>query len=97
MMRVDYDSEADALDIRLVAFDRYERQEQVHDSYCTVGFANGRLVDIELLSPAAHLELLDAVADRYDLEGPVLLAAAKAGLAAPDRVVRLEVGVPIAA
>lgn len=96
-MRIDYDSEADALDIRLVDFDHYEHQEQVRDSYCTVGFANGRLVDIELLNPAAHLDILDAVAERYDLEGPALLAAAKAGLAAPDRVVRLEVGVPIAA
>lgn len=96
-MRIDYDSQADALDIRLVEFDRYEHQEQVHDSYCTVGFANGSLVDIELLNPAAHLDLLGVVAKRYHLEGPALLAAAKAGLAAPDRVVRLEVGVPIAA
>lgn len=96
-MRIDYDSEADALDIRLVRFDRYEHQEQVHDSYCTVGFADGRLVDIELLSPAAHLDLLEVVAERYDLDGGALLAAATAGLAAPDRVVKIEVGIPLAA
>jgi hypothetical protein len=97
MMRVDYDSQADALDIRLIRFDRYEHQEQVRDSYCTVGFAKGRLVDIELLTPAEHLDLLDIVAERYDLDAGALLAAAKAGLAAPDRVVKLEVGVPLAA
>lgn len=96
-MQVDYDSQADALDIRLIQFDRYERQEQVHDSYCTVGFAEGNVADIELLSPAAHLDLLKVVAERYGLDGGALLAAAKAGLAAPDRVVRLEVGVRLAA
>lgn len=96
-MRVDYDSQADALDIRLIQFDRYERQEQVHDSYCTVGFAEGRVADVEVLSPAAHLDLLEVVAERYDLDGDALLAAAKAGLAAPDRVVKLEVGVRLAA
>src|SRR3954454_445258 len=83
MMRVDYDSEANALDIRLFKFDRYEYQEQVQDSYCTVGFANGRLVDIELLNPATHLDLLDVVAERYDLDAGALQAAARAGLAAP--------------
>jgi len=96
-MRVDYDSEADALDIRLSEFDRYERQEQVDDGPCTVGFANGGLVDIELLTPADHLDLLEVAAARYGLDASALLAAAKAGLAAPDRVVRLEVGVRLAA
>lgn len=97
MMRVDYDSQADALDIRLIRFVRYEHQEQVQDSYCTVGFAEGRVADIELLNPAAHLDLLAIVAERYDLDQGALLAAAKAGLAAPDRVVKLEVGVRLAA
>jgi len=91
-MRVDYDSEADAIDIRLAAFDRYERQEQVDDDYCTVGFAKGRLVDVELLNPADHLDLLWVAAERYELDGQALVAAAKAGLAVPDRVVEVEVG-----
>lgn len=96
-MRVDYDSEADALDLRLSEFDRYERQEQVDEGNCTVGFANGGLVDIELLSPADHLDLLGVAAERYGLDAGALFAAAKAGLAAPDRVVRLEVDVPLVA
>lgn len=95
-MRIDYDSRADALDIRLSSFSRYERQEQVDDKSCTVGFADGRLVDIELLDPAAHLDLLEQVAARFNLDGEALLAAAKAGLAAPDRVVELKVGALLA-
>jgi hypothetical protein len=92
MMRADYDSEADALDIELTPFEHFERQEQVHDSYCTVGFSGGRLVDVKLLTPAEHLDLLAVVAERYEQDGSALLAAAKAALAAPDRVVQLEVG-----
>lgn len=96
-MRADYDSEADALDIELTRFEHFERQEPVHDSYCTVGFAGGRLVDVELLTPAEHLDLLGVVAERYGLDGAALLAAAQAALAAPDRVVKLEVAARVAA
>lgn len=96
-MRADYDSQADALDIELTPFEYFERQEQVHDSYCTVGFAGGRLVDVELLIPAKHLDLLDVVAERYALDGAALVAAAQAALAAPDRVVELEVAARVAA
>lgn len=95
-MRIDYDSKADALDIELSSFDHYEHQEQVDDSYCTVGFAGGRLVDIELLNPAVHLDLLEQAAARFNLDGEALLAAAKAGLAAPDRIVELKVGALLA-
>jgi hypothetical protein len=97
MMRADYDSEADALDIELTPFEHFERQEQVHDSYCTVGFSGGRLVDVELLTPAEHLDLLAVVAERYEQDGSALLAAAKAALAAPDQVVQLEVGTSLGA
>jgi hypothetical protein len=97
MMRADYDSQADALDIEVVRFKHYDYQEQVHDSWCTVGFAGGRLVDVELLTPAEHLDLLEVVAERYDQDGIALIAAAKAALAAPDRIVTLDVSAPVAA
>jgi hypothetical protein len=97
MMRADYDSEADALDIELVRFERLEGQESVDDTYCQVGFAGGVPSCIELLVPAEHLDLLGVVAERYGLDGAALLAAAQAALAAPDRVVELEVGVRLAA
>jgi hypothetical protein len=97
MMRADFDSEADALDIELVKFDRLEGQDSVDDSYCQVGFAGGVPACIELLVPAQHLDLLKVVAGRYDLDGAALLAAAQAALAAPDRIVNLEVGAQVAA
>jgi hypothetical protein len=89
-MRADDDSEANALDLELFRFKRYAYQEQVDDDFCTVGFAGGRLVDVELLDPADHLDLLEVVARRYDLDGTALLAAAKAALAAPDRLVTMD-------
>jgi hypothetical protein len=96
-MRADFDSEANALSIDLIQFDRYERQESVHDTYCQVAFANGAPANVELLNPAEQLDLLEIVADRYDLDGPALRAAAQAALAAPDRVVELQVAARLAA
>jgi hypothetical protein len=96
-MRADYDSEADALSIELKRVERFDRQEQVDDDYCNVGVVDDRAVDVELLYPARHLELLDVVAERYGLDGAALLAAAQAALAAPDRVITLDVAVRAAA
>lgn len=96
-MRADYDSEADALSIDLRRFERYERQDHVDDDYCVVGFAAGAPVRVSLLGPGEHLDLLDVAAERYDLDGAALLAAAQAALAAPDRIVDLEVSARVAA
>lgn len=96
-MRADYDSEADALDIELVRFKHLEGQDSVDDTYCQVGFSGGVPASIEVLAPAEHLDLLDVVAGRYELDGVALLAAAQAALAAPDRIVDLEVGASVAA
>lgn len=90
-MRADYDSRADALDIELFPFRHFEGQEVVHDFFCMVGFANGRPAAVELLDPATHLDLLDVAASRFGLDPAALQAAARAALAAPDRVVELEV------
>ena len=95
-MRVDYDSEADALDIELFPFEHFERQESVDDTYCQVGFAKGAPASIELLNPADQLPLIDAAAERYDLDAGALKAAARAALAAPDRVIEIEVGASLA-
>jgi hypothetical protein len=96
-MRADYDSEANALSIDLRRFDRYERQDEVDDDYCVVGFAGGEPVRISLLSPAKHLDLLDVAAERFSLDRVALRAAAQAALAAPDRIVELEVAARVAA
>lgn len=90
-MRADYDSEADALDIELFPFGHAERDEIIDDSFCVVTFASGRPAAVELLTPALHLDLLDAAASRFGLDCGALRAAAQAALAAPDRAVEVEV------
>lgn len=94
-MKADYDSEADAISINLCSFDHFDEQEGVDDDYCVVGFEKGRPVNVELLSPAEHIELLEAAAERYDLDGIALIAVTRAALAAPDRMVELSLGVPL--
>jgi hypothetical protein len=90
-MRAEYDSRADALSIELAQADRWERGEGVDDDYCTVSFAGGRPVNVELLAPSAHLDLLARAAERYGLDREAIEAAAQSALAAPDRTVVLDV------
>lgn len=97
-MRADYDSEADALSIDLIEAERWDDRvdEPIHDDYCCVAFAGGQPANIEVLYPGEHpehLDLLDAAAARYGLDAEELRALAMAALAAPDRVVTLELGV----
>jgi hypothetical protein len=86
-MKGDYDSEANALSIDLVDVSRWDDGVEIDDTYCNVALFQGRPVNVELLSPADHLELLDLVARRFALDSAALLATAQAALAAPDRVV----------
>jgi hypothetical protein len=90
-MRADYDSKADALSIELWKFEYFDHQDQVDDDYCNVGIVGGRAAAVELLYPARHLDLLEVAAERYDLDGTALIAAAQAALAAPDRLVVMDV------
>jgi uncharacterized protein YuzE len=90
-MRADYDSEADALLIELRQVERFDHGEQIDDDYCNVGIVGDRVVAVELLYPAEHLNLLEVAADRYQLDGVALLAAANAALSAPDRLVVMDV------
>ena len=64
-MRAEYDSRADALSIDLINVERRDESEPVDDGYCTVAFAGGQAVNVELLSPSAHLELLTVAAKRH--------------------------------
>jgi hypothetical protein len=91
MMRADYDSKVDALMIELRDVERVDRGEQVDDDYCNVGIVGDRVVSLELLYPAEHLDLLEVAAERYELDAMALIAAAKAALAAPDRLVVMDV------
>lgn len=96
-MQADYDSRADALSIDLIQFNRIEGQDSVDDTFCQVAFAHGRPANVELLNPISHLYLLTDVADRYELDGEALLAAAQAALAAPDRLVEVKLSALLAA
>ncbi len=96
-MKADYDSQADAISIELLPFDHFDDQEQVDDDFCTVGFEGGRPVNVGLLAPAKHLDLLDRAAERFGVDGESLVAITRAALAAPDRVVELKVSAPLAA
>ena len=89
-MKADYDSEANALSIDLIEVNRWDGGEGVDEDYCTVAFSNGRPANIGLLNPDENLDLLKAAAQRFGLDAEALLAAAKAALAAPDRVVTLD-------
>jgi prepilin-type processing-associated H-X9-DG protein len=92
-MRADYDSEANALSIDLIDAPSWEGSEAV-GRRVNVSFADGRAVNVELLYPNLGLEKpLEDAAARYELDAEALIAAAKAAVAAPDRVVTLDVAV----
>jgi hypothetical protein len=96
-MKADYDSEADALSIDLIEVPRWDDGEEIDDTYCNVALFEGRPANVELLSPREHLDLLELVAERFDIDVAALRAAAQAALAAPDRVVTLDVAARAAA
>jgi len=92
-MKADYDSEANALSIDLVDARHWEGSEGVGERV-NVSFADNKPVNVEVLYPNLGLEEpLREAADRFELDAEVLIAAAQAAIAAPDREVTLEVGV----
>jgi hypothetical protein len=93
-MRADYDSKADVVGITLVDVDRADYGDPLGDPLAgSVAITDGRAVAVEVLGPSVRLEEpLKIAAERYDLDREALLAAARAALAAPDRVVTLDIG-----
>ena len=91
-MRGDFDTEANALEIDLIRSEHAEYTEIVDDTYCHVAMVGEEAVNISLLTPAEHLDLLAVVAERFDLDSGELLATAQAALAAPDHPVEVSVG-----
>jgi Domain of unknown function (DUF4258) len=88
-VRADYDSSANAISI--TDGTSADRSDEVHPR-AIVALADGQPVEMQLLYPDMGLgEPLAAVAERYDLDREALGAAAQSALAAPDRVVSLEV------
>lgn len=96
-MRADYDSKANALSIDLAEPRRWDRSEEAGPRV-NVAIADGRPVNVELLYPDLGLEEpMRAVAKRYGLDAEALIVAARAAIAAPDRVVTVALGVRAAA
>lgn len=90
-MRADYDSTANAISIAISDAPHADSGDEVH-SRAIVALADGKPVQVQLLYPELGIEQpLAAVVDRYELDLEALAAAAQSALAAPDRVVVLEV------
>jgi hypothetical protein len=98
-MRADYDSQGDTIQIELEQVRRLGHGEDVDGGSAIVGIYEDRPVCIDVLSAGrCGVERpLRAAARHYHLDAEALIAAAKAALAAPDRVVTLDIGVRIAA
>jgi len=90
-MRADYDTTANAISIAITDATHADKSDEVH-SRAVVALADGKPVEVQLLYPDMGIdEPLAVVADRYQLDLEALHAAAQSALAAPDRVVVLEV------
>lgn len=90
-MRADYDSAANAISISLSDAYHADASDEVH-ARAIVALDRGRPVQVQLLYPDMGIsEPLAAVAGRYDLDREALQAAAQSALAAPDRLVIVEV------
>jgi hypothetical protein len=90
-VRADYDSSANAISIAIADATSADRSDEVHPR-AIVALTAGQPVEVQLLYPDMGVsEPLIAVAERYGLDREALEAAAQSALAAPDRLVSLEV------
>lgn len=92
-MKAFYDSEADALQIHFTEPPRGGYAEDVDGTACFVEIDDDdEKVGVELLWTSEHLALLDAAAEKYDLDARALRAVAACAMAAPMSYVTVEVG-----
>lgn len=90
-MQADYDSAANAISIVITGGRSADRSDEVH-TRAIVALSNGNPIEVQVLYPDLGLdEPIAAVAGRYALDSEALHAAAQSALAAPDRVVSVEV------
>jgi len=91
-MKAFYDSEADALQIHFTEPPRIGYSEDVDGAACFVEIdVDDRKVGVELLWASDYLNLLDAAAEKYDLDIRALKAVAAGAMAAPMSYVTVEV------
>lgn len=97
-MRADYDSEGDTIQIELERVEKLGHGEEVEDGAVIVNILADRPVMVDVIGTKPGFEgALRIAAQRYGLDGEALVAAASAAVAAPNRPVLLDVGVPTAA
>ena len=90
-MRADYDSSANAISVVLEAGAHAEASDEVHPR-AIVALRAGRPVEVQILYPDLGIaEPVAAVAARSEVDRQAIDAAAQSALAAPDRVVSVEV------
>lgn len=95
-MRADYDSEGDTIQIVLKEEGRLSGgSDVVEDGALIVSFCENRPAMIDVIGTRKHdfEQPLRIAAERYHLDAEVLIGVSRAALAAPDRQVRLDVGV----
>jgi hypothetical protein len=96
-MRADYDSKGDTIQIELEQVDRLDRDD-AEIAGAIVGIRDERPVMVDLIGTSTGIdERLVAAGERYGLDAQALIAAARAALAAPDRVVTVDVALRTAA
>jgi hypothetical protein len=99
MMKADYDSQGDTIQIELEKVHQLGYGEDVENGAVIVSLFEGRPVMVDVIGTRKHdiVRPLRAAAERYDLDAEALIAISRAALAAPDRPVELDVGARIAA
>lgn len=96
-MRADYDSTANAISIILSDATAADASVEVHPR-AIVALRQGRPVELQVLYPDLGVsEPVAAAVRRYELDREAIEAAAQSALAAPDRVVTVDVQPRVAA
>jgi len=99
MMKADYDSQGDTIQIELEPIKQPGYGEDVENGAVVVSVFEGRPVMLDVIGTRNHdfEKPLRTAAEAYELDAEALIAIARAAIAVPDRPLHLDVGARIAA
>jgi hypothetical protein len=99
MVKAEYDSEGDTIQIELESVEQVGYGEDVENGAVVVNVYEGRPVMIDVIGTKKHdFETpLRTAAECYGLDAEALIGIARAALAMPNRPVQLNAGARIAA
>ena len=90
-MQADYDSSANAISVLLEGGVHADASDEVHPR-AVVALHDGQAVEVQILYPELGIaEPVAAAVARYELDREAIEAAVQSALAAPDRMVTVEV------